>query len=200
MAWLLRHGISLVDRPVGRWSDETVAAIRRANAEVVARYSKLPPADPNYVAEGDAPAGIPIPELDEPRKYQIEKIGASIPDALTTTLVNERIRAIVEQFEPGVHQFSPVVVIFPDGTHDQCWWNMRACHRLDSIDVAQSEGVYGYYPRKNEFPEWYYYRSNMGSRNNLAVNRSIIGNISIWYDWRFQNFFHRRGDWSEIHR
>ena len=133
MAWLLTHSISLPDRALARWSEETVEAIKRANAEVVSRYCILPPDDAQYIKQGDAPAGLPIPELEKTREFIIKEMGETLPDALSLTVVNARIRGIIEEHEPGVHQFSPVMLILPDGSKSDDWWNMRACHRLDAI-------------------------------------------------------------------
>src|SRR6478735_1685229 len=105
MAWLLTNSISLPDGPLTQWSSESADAIKRANAEIVAHHSALPPDDPGFIKPGDAPAGLPMPEPVETREFIVKSMGETLPDALSPTVVNERIRAIVEELEPGFHQF-----------------------------------------------------------------------------------------------
>ncbi len=58
-----------------------------------------------------------IPEEVFPKRLILVS-GASIPDrvfAPGSTVVSDRFRRVVEEFDPGIHQFVPVEVLYPDG-------------------------------------------------------------------------------------
>lgn len=189
MAWLMRKSIRMEDSPHVHWTPETINEILTANAEVVARYSHLPPGHPDYIKEGDAPAGLPISWSGKAREAYIKELHGPLPDALTSSIVNSRIKDAVEAFEPGVHQFFPTIVTMPDGTRDDSWWAMRPCHRVDALAPEHCVDLHEYRPRPEQYPDWYYYRSNEDSRMRIAVLKEKIAGMAIWHDWKFQRDF-----------
>ena len=189
MAWLLQKSIRIEDTPMAHWSPASVEDILASNAEVVSEYSGLSPDDPRYIKDGDAPVGLPLREPKTHREVVVDEMQGPLPDAPMQTVVNDRIRTIIEKLEPCVHQFFPTVLTLPDGSESHGWWNMRMAHRLDAIAFDHCEDVYKYRPRPEEYPDWYYYRSNMDSRTKLAVRNNVIAGKAIWYDWRFQRSF-----------
>lgn len=189
MAWIERKSISIIESPHVHWTEETIETILRANAEVVDRFSGLSPDHPDYIKKGDAPAGLPIALPRMPFQAYIKELHGPLPDALTTSIVNNRIKAAVEAFEPAVHQFIPTIVTMPDGTRHENWWAMRACHRVDAVAIEHCEDLHEYRPRPFQFPNWYYYRSNEGSRMKVLVRKARISGKALWYDWRFRRPF-----------
>lgn len=189
MAWIVRKNVDIAVAPMVRWTPETIDEIMAANAEVVARYSHLPPEDPEYIEQGDAPAGHPIRMPSKPYEAVVEEYQEPLPDAVTQTIVNDRIRSMVEELEPGVHQFRPTVLIMPDGTRRDSWWAMRCCHRVDAVAEEHSVDLYRYSPQIDKHPGQYYYRSNWDSRTKVAIYKDKIRGMSFWYDWRIQLHF-----------
>ncbi len=190
MAWIARPNI---DSPNVYWTEGTIQEILRANAEVVDRFSSLPPGHPEYIKKCDAPAGLPIALPNKPREAFIKELRGPLPDALSSSVVNERIRAAVERLEPNVHQFFPTTVTMPDGQRDDSWWAMRPCHRVDAVAFELCEDLYQYRPRPDLHPDWYYYRSNEGNKMKIVVRREHISGMAMWYDWRFQKVFFSEG-------
>jgi hypothetical protein len=48
--------------------------------------------------------------------------------------VSSKLKAIIEQFEPGVHQFFPLKVVNKAGEHIADHWLWVVCNRIDSVD------------------------------------------------------------------
>ena len=71
-----------------------------------------------------------------PKQMKAQSKGP-IPDygkCYSLTFVSDRFKAVVEQIEPGVHQFIPFQII---GTHKSVLaetWFMVVCNRLDGMD------------------------------------------------------------------
>lgn len=189
MAWLMRKSISIEDSPHVHWTDESIQRILRANAEVAAKFCQLPPDHAEYIEESDAPAGLPIALPGKPLEAYIEQLHAPLPDFLTQSIVNSRVKDTVEAVEPGVHQFTPAIVRMPDGSRDEAWWTMRQCHRVDALAFELCQDVHKYRPRPEQHPNWYYYRSNHDRRMKLVVRKKIVDGFAMWYDWRFQETF-----------
>ncbi len=53
--------------------------------------------------KGNAPSGLLMISPIQHREFIIDKMGKALPDAITEAVVNDRIRAIIEELEPGVH-------------------------------------------------------------------------------------------------
>jgi len=189
MAWLVRKSLAEEDSPHVHWTADELQAILQSNAEVVDRFSDLMPGHPNYLKKGDAPAGLPIRYPDRPRQAFINELKGPLPDALTLTIVNDRIKLAVEAIEPAVHQFIPTTVTIPNGERDSSWWSMRPCHRIDSLAFEHCEDVYKYYPQPEVYPDLYYYRSNEGRIMKLAARKSLVAGMAMWHDWRFSADF-----------
>lgn len=185
MAWIMRR---IISSPVN-WTKETIQEMLRANASVVDHFSSLSPDHPDFIKKGDAPSGRPIPFPDRPYEAFMEKLDEPLPDALTSSIVNDRIRNAVEAIEPGVHQFIPTIVTMPDGSRDEGWWAMRQCHRVDAIILDQCEDVHKYCLQPEAYPDWYYYRSQQNSLMKVAIRKQTVAGMAIWYDWRFQKDF-----------
>ena len=86
-------------------------------------------------------------------------------------LVPDRFRDILEELEPGVHQFFPIALEWKDGTSagERYWFN--PCHRLDSVDREATEvafdGIWEFRPYKNE---------------RFCFSKKKLGNRHVWID------------------
>lgn len=47
--------------------------------------------------------------------------------------VSDRLRAVIEDLEPGVHQFEPIQYVARDGMLLETRWFWQICNRLDSV-------------------------------------------------------------------
>ena len=169
-----------------RWTPETTERIIKSNAEIVSRYSGLPPDHPEYIQEGGVPSGHRVRVPDRPYEAIVEELHGPLPDAPMETIVNDRIRQIVEELEPNAHQFFPTTLFLPDGSRDDSWWNIRYCHRVDAIAIEHCEDVHEYHPKPEQYPNWYYYRSNEDRRMKLVVWKDRVSGMAGWFDWRFR--------------
>ena len=87
--------------------------------------------------------------------------------------VNERLRSIIEEIEPGVHQFIPVKFVAKDGCHLGHRFFWQVCNRLDSIHRGKTnwtlkDGVV-WFPPEDEQPR-------------LVFDISRIGVAKFWHD------------------
>jgi hypothetical protein len=109
-----------------------------------------------------------------PTKILWESEPDSISDYFTprtVPCVSERMKAIIEQFEPDVHQFFPVDVVGKNGDLFAKHYLFIVCNRLDSVD------------RKNMPYELIGGRWNgTGPLNVIIFNRRQIGGAHVWID------------------
>ncbi len=86
--------------------------------------------------------------------------------------VNDRFRRLIEEIEPGIHQFEPVRYIGRDDELLEERWFWQVCNRLDTVDRERSNGeirrvTYG--PRK-------------GVPMRVVFNLEAIGRAKFWCD------------------
>jgi hypothetical protein len=189
MAWLMQKSISVADSPMVRWTPETIDRILKATGAVEALYSHLPLDHPDHMAKGSAAVGRHIAMPDVPYQAVIEELHGPLPDAISSSIVNNRIKYAVEAIEPNVHQFIPTTLILPDGSRDTSWWAMRFCNKIDAIAFEHCADLYEYRPWIDRYPDYYWYRSNEDSRMSVAVYKDRVAGKAIWWDWRFQHDF-----------
>lgn len=109
--------------------------------------------------------------------------------------VSARAKALIEQFEPEVHQFLPVEFVDIDGEFLESRWFLVICTRLDTIDREHVRGflmktypsgashwiIVGDLVRRNEIeliPSSY----NIAQPPKLVFNREQIGAAHLWVD------------------
>lgn len=186
MAWIVD---TLTTPFIVGWTQASIDDIVAENAAVVAPYARLPCDHPEYIEETDSPVGHRRPALTRQWEAVVEDYSGPLPDALSMTKVNDRVKRLVEALEPGVHQFRPMTLTMADGTKPDGWWNMQCCNRIDAVAEESCIEVYRYHPRPNDWPNWFYYLSDLDSRTRVSVHRDRIRGMSFWYDWRMQHYF-----------
>lgn len=84
-------------------------------------------------------------ELSEaPEKVLLKKQAASLPDIFSARsgvrIISERVRQILEAFDPGVHQILPIEAFYRDGSKpDTAYFFLNVTKHLDTvIDEASS--------------------------------------------------------------
>lgn len=104
--------------------------------------------------------------------------------------VSSRAKALIEAFEPGVHQFLPVQFVDIDSDFLEDRWFLIVCNRLDTIDRDKVSGfllrrgkvwtpIKDYLRRMPEdIPPGY----DPTQPSVLVFNRSQIGSAHLWID------------------
>ena len=122
---------------------------------------------PNYVY-----CGRPIEATYLPTKIELSGPKRQIPDLYDAyaLFISARVKDVIESFEPDVHQFFPIEIVWEDGGHaaDRFWF--VPCNRLDTVDRAKTTF---------EFRNLWFLD---GSKKELVFNRSQIGNHHVWID------------------
>ena len=190
MAWLRRHSILAEDRPTLEWDERAREWLTKVRAEQRKPLEALPREHPNYVGEFAGPSGLPYPSRPNfPLVARIVHASGPLPDDAPSAGLSERLKEKIEELEPGVHQFFPMHVIGRGGEIDTTRWSIVVCNRVDAIAPDYCIDLHEYRPLPEQYPDWYYYRSNEDNRMHLAVWREKIAGMAIWYDWRMQKFF-----------
>jgi hypothetical protein len=78
-----------------------------------------------------------------PTKMRWDSEKVKIPDFQTTqfTSLSERAKALIERFEPGVHQFLPVDFYYEKSDVKERRYFFICCNRIDSVDHAKTTFV-----------------------------------------------------------
>lgn len=92
--------------------------------------------------------------------------------------VSDRFRALIEEIEPGVHQFEPVRFVGKDGSDLGIRWFWQICNRLDSVHRALTN--------------WNLDRANWGpplrhTEPRLVFDLQRIGAAQFWHDKHIGN-------------
>ena len=116
--------------------------------------------------------GRPVEATYIPTKIELTGPKRPIPDLYDafSLSVSAKVKDVIESFEPDVHQFFPIEIVWEDGGHaaDRFWF--VPCNRLDTVDRAKTT-----YEFRNV---WFL----DGSKKELVFNRSQIGNHHVWID------------------
>ena len=138
-------------------------------------------------------AGRPIDPTHMPTKVQWrDRQGHPIPDFDNGPQlhISERAKALVESFEPGIHQFLPVEFVDVDGNLIENRWFLIVCNRLDSIDRAHVRGFLLWRGKMwtpiqdfvrdmpDEIPPGY----DISQKSELVFSRKKIGKAHFWND------------------
>lgn len=104
--------------------------------------------------------------------------------------VSTRAKTLIEQYEPGVHQFFPVAFCDIDGDFLEDRWFLNVCNRLDTIDRERVQGFLLLRGRRwrpiqdwlrdrpDEIPPGY----DTTQPSRLVFNRAQIGGAHLWVD------------------
>jgi hypothetical protein len=138
-------------------------------------------------------AGRAVDPTNVPTKVQWkDRQRHAVPDFDNGPFLNvsARAKALIEQFEPGVHQFLPVEFVDIDGKHLEDRWFFVVCNRLDTIDRQHVQGFLLWrgkmwtpiddYVRDmpEEIPPGY----DTSQKPRLVFNRAQIGGAHFWCD------------------
>jgi len=142
--------------------------------------------------------GRPIDPTHVPTKVRWKdhkKLPKADFDSSALDDVSDRAKKLIEQFEPGVHQFLPVEFYDIDNKFMESRWFFTCCNRLDTVDRNDTRGLFlKTYPsgtkkwihvddlrRRNEMdlvPPGY----DFSQSAKLVFNRKQIGGAHLWVD------------------
>jgi len=94
----------------------------------------------------------------------------------STFLVSQKMRDVIEQLEPNVHQFAAVELIWmQDDSHAANYFWFYPCNRIDSLDREHTT-----YEFNEKIGRWRHVDGK-----NPVVNLAQVGNAHIWIDSRW---------------
>lgn len=139
-----------------------------------------------------ATQGFPIDPMTLPKAMLWAARGGPIPDILPRFVVSQRFRALVERFEPGVHQFVSISIHETrDGPPVANFFWFVVCQRIDSVDRDQT--TYEYRAPSDTPEEGFWFSSK---RNPVSGEREDIPNASLVFDERKVAGYHI---WNDPH-
>ena len=96
-------------------------------------------------------------------------------------LAGEKMRRVIEELEPGVHQFVPVKMIRKrTGEEIGTWYWFFPCNRLDTISRTASENFELAYNPVTRIHFWR--RKDKEKPEKVVFSRPRIGDHHIWVD------------------
>lgn len=128
---------------------------------------------PNY-------QGVPVDPEWLPKKIKIGGGKSTPADAMfhNRFFVSGRFRDVVEQLEPGVHQFIPVELVWKDGSHAASYFWFYPCSRIDCIDREHTT---------HEFDEKSGLWMNKPGGSYVVALKRVHGR-HVWIDPRLNTF------------
>ncbi len=93
-------------------------------------------------------------------------------------LVSDGFRKVVEELEPGIHQFAPVELVWEDGSHAASFFWFYPCTRIDGMDRDHTTHRF-----EDSAGLW---MNNPGGK--YVVNLGKVGNHHVWIDPRMNSF------------
>ena len=92
--------------------------------------------------------------------------------------VSDRFRALIEEIEPGVHQFEPVRFVAKDGADFGTRWFWQVCNRIDSVHRGLTNMT---------LPGPHWRPPGAGVKPHMGFDVSAIGHASFWHDKHISN-------------
>jgi hypothetical protein len=130
----------------------------------------------------DPPIG-PLEEHEKPKWFETEKRYNSLGSLIVLTsrlvAIDLALKEIIEQLEPGVHEFVPISITMPKNeVYPKPYYILIVGRFLESF-VAE-ESIAGSW-RKDGTSGYYFPQSNSKQHiSNLAFSNSVIGGAHLW--------------------
>lgn len=110
-------------------------------------------------------------------------------------LVDDRVKELIENIEPGVHRFHPFALRLPDGTPMRGpHYLLNCCTRVDAVDPERSEvtrrGEDGINPKNGRPKYWGYDLITLQQpKMKLVLRREVVEGRAMWFDHRLGALF-----------
>ena len=93
--------------------------------------------------------------------------------------ISDEVKEIVERFEPGVHQFFPLDITYPDGTNPPFRYNIMNIHRrVEALDFERSAAngcVIKDATRSFPYRRW-------STSPKCVFRRSVVEGLHLWLE------------------
>ena len=140
--------------------------------------------------------GVKVKEDYLPKTYYVAGSERALPDFQKmwgAALVSEKFKSLVEIFEPNIHQFAPVDLVWKDQNNkpvDGNWYFFIVGQNIDSVNEKLSELP----PRKKvvsprygfEVTQGWKIRSNGGQPARIVLDKDKLAHAHIWRDGYLQ--------------
>ncbi len=136
-------------------------------------------------------AGRPVDTKFMPRKMQWSHKTIAIPDFQQSFLTNvsEQVKDFIEEFEPNMHQFTPIDVYLKNGTFVEKRYVLIPCNRIDSMDHDLTTMILFrgrmwrtakdlLHRQPDEIPEDF----DVNVEPKIVFSRAKIGDLHLWVD------------------
>ncbi|MBB1247911.1 hypothetical protein H2O14_03305 [Rhizobium sp. G21] len=124
---------------------------------------------------------------ETPEHLVLSKPRARLREIFTThngaLIISEKLRALMEEMDPGVHQFMPISI---DNHAEPGRWFILNIHAKqnsvvdDQSDVRQSSGS----PKNHEIMFFRYFPAYKG-HINATIDTSSLGGLHVWRERRY---------------
>ncbi len=107
-----------------------------------------------------------------------KKLGAFIVTDGGLFLVEERLKALLDQMEPGIHDFRPVRIVMPRGKdYPLAYYAIRIGNFRDSFrpELSESDSLFG-------APDNYTAHPNKKAFAGVAMSMERIGSAHLWQE------------------
>lgn len=156
--------------------------------------------------DGSVPPLSPIERHEAPHRYRLERPPQSLASLIMMSggpmAVEEPLKDLIEQLEPGIHFFSPIdIVTKRNKLFSKQYFAMAIGKFVDSLSPADSnpESLEESPYNEGEFQvRWY---PGPGIKG-LALSRSAVGNAHVWHERRLisQQLFFSDRLIDEVHK
>jgi hypothetical protein len=132
-----------------------------------------------------------------PKKMLWEGGDKALPDYIMRNqpAVSPRLRALIEQFEPGVHQFFPVDIWKKrNGEPVATYYWLNVCNRIDSVNEEKTT-----HERIRDYTGRFFWSSSRPENAKLVFSSEKIAPYHIWTDPDAPglNYFHCSNAFAE---
>ena len=144
------------------------------------------------------PLGVPWPEDLFATRYQFIR-GNKLYDWFglnsngNDSLVSDRLKRLIEEFEPGVHQFKPVEIVHQDGSpYPDQYWSFICCSLIDAVSPDLGGVRKDYCTSKPDtYPDLYLWTvagsTVPNAHEKLAVYKDRIAGRAVWWDEHYRS-------------
>ncbi len=126
----------------------------------------------------------PVDSKESPTNFQTEKSYTELHSMIETEsqliAVDEALKQLIEQFEPGVHQFFPFIITMPKGKiFSKQYYVLLIRQFIEGFILVE-----GTFRESGQRPNYYPVDGNKTGYNQIHVSKAAIGEAHLWRDTR----------------
>lgn len=168
------------------YSPDPSDAVRRYGTYPLNKFKK----EPGWVHKFDdePPLGDVQPH-EVPRSFDCDKTYTSLASLIKLNAmllaVDERLKAIIERLEPGVHEFFPFELTMPKGKrYPEQYYILRIRQYFDAF--FKEESAEESFDESTSNPGLLFLNTSKRALNGLAVSRAVFDGAHLWRDRTFE--------------